>query len=117
MYCVYYLHCDYLHCNYKHCVYYVYFEFFQINIVFELWFTFLLGMGWNGYGGEMVMGGMTKGKNFMGGMAKMTRHQSVPSCGGGGGGVEIVAYTHVAFKLITITLPLFSWNIKVFQQS
>ena len=72
--------------NYNYCVYY---EFFQINIVFELWFYFLLGMGgkwlWggNGYGGDM-----TKGKNFMRGKwqkwygggngygGEMTRHRN-----------------------------------------
>ena len=62
MYCVYY----YYYCIVINCI-----EFFRINIVFELWFTFLLRMGgkwlWggNGYGGEM-----TKGKNFMGGNGK-----------------------------------------------
>ena len=85
-----------MYCVYMYCVYYYYYcivinciEFFRINIVFELWFTFLLRMwgemvmgGGNGYGGEM-----TKGKNFMGGIGKngmgggngyggeMTRHR------------------------------------------
>ena len=65
MYCVYYYY--YYYCIAINCI-----EFFRINIVFELWFTFLLRMGGECLWGEIVMGGgeMTKGKNFMGGNGK-----------------------------------------------
>ena len=50
MYCVYMYY--YYYCIVINCI-----EFFRINIVFELWFTFLLRMGGNGYEGGNGYGG------------------------------------------------------------
>ena len=98
-----------MYCVYMYCVYYYYYcivinciEFFRINIVFELWFTFLLRMGGgNGYGGgKWLWGGngyggeMTKGKIFMGG--KWQKWYGGEMVMGGGGNDQTPLATHVA---------------------